>query len=352
MKELKANNYSIHFSDWEGLNQLCAKESYSRIVAIVDENTKRHCLPILKKNFGLSFEAIEIASGEQHKSLIGCQTIYKQMIDLGLDRNSLVLCLGGGVIGDMGGFCASTYMRGIDFIQLPTTLLSMVDSSVGSKLGVDFNGLKNIVGLFKDPKAVFVFKEFLATLPTKQLKSGLGEVFKYGLIEDQQLWNKLSELQISESQDWDQIIKRSLEIKMKITSEDPFEKGVRKKLNFGHTIGHALETLNLNSSTELLHGEAIAQGMIAELYLSSKKLGLSSQELEYATQNLVNFYSFENLPTTDLDDIYAICLKDKKNKNGKILASLLTAIGVCRVNIEIDKQDIQESLNYLKSSLQ
>ena len=352
MQKLNTKNYTIHFSNWKRLNEVCSQEQYSSIAVIFDENIIEHCLPLFSQQLKCDFKSIEILSGEHNKSLTGCQSIYKQMIDLGLDRNSLCICLGGGVIGDMGGFCASTFMRGIDFIQVPTTLLSMVDSSVGSKLGVDFNGLKNVVGLFQDPLAVFVFQEFLQTLPEAHLKSGMGEIFKYGLIEDLNLWDTCASLALSENLDWDQIIKKSLEIKMQITSEDPFEKGLRKRLNFGHTIGHALETLNLGTDKELLHGEAVAQGMIAELYLSTMKLSLTTKDLEYATKVLVDFYQFDELPNMELEGIYQICLKDKKNKNGKILASLLSSIGSCDVNIEINKQEIAASLDYLKRSLQ
>ena len=183
------------------------------------------------------------------------------------DRNSLLINLGGGVIGDMGGFCASTYKRGIDFIQIPTTLLAMVDASVGGKLGVDFGELKNQIGLFKNPKTVIVNPDFLDTLEKTQLKSGFAEVVKHALIADKNLWNKLSSTPF-ENLVWEEIIAISVQIKNKIVREDPWENGERKKLNFGHTFGHAIESYYLEKGTPILHGEAVFMGIILETDLS------------------------------------------------------------------------------------
>ena len=240
MKEIKSDNYSI----WLGGNSLSKLDisGYSKVAILVDENTKRDCLPKLPQ-----FEnpiIIEIKSGEENKNINTCNFIWEQLTAQHFDRNSLLINLGGGVIGDMGGFAASTYKRGIDFIQIPTTLLAMVDASVGGKLGVDFNGLKNQIGLFNNPESVLIFPEFLETLPENQLKSGFAEVVKHALISDKNLWEELTSTTFDKL-NWEAIILTSIQIKNNIILSDPFEKGNRKKLNFGHTFGHAVESYYL-----------------------------------------------------------------------------------------------------------
>ena len=321
MKEIKSDNYSI----WLGENSLSKLDisGYSKVAILVDENTKRNCLPKLPKIENSII--IEVTSGEINKSISSCNYIWEQLSEHNFDRDSLLINLGGGVIGDMGGFCASTYKRGIDFIQVPTTLLAMVDASVGGKLGVDFNGLKNQIGLFNNPESVLIFPEFLETLPENQLKSGYAEVVKHALISDNNLWEKIISVPFNEM-NWGEIIETSINIKNKIVLSDPNEKGERKKLNFGHTFGHAVESYYLEKGTPILHGEAVLMGILLEVEIS-----LVSQEQNNEIKNYIlsNF----SLPfTPKKSDLLPFLMNDKKNKVGKINFSLLTNIGSCSVD--------------------
>ena len=321
MKEIKSDNYSI----WLGENSLSKLDisGYSKVAILVDENTKRNCLPKLPQLENSII--IEVTSGEINKSISSCNYIWEQLSEHNFDRDSLLINLGGGVIGDMGGFAASTYKRGIDFIQVPTTLLAMVDASVGGKLGVDFNGLKNQIGLFNNPESVLIFPEFLETLPENQLKSGYAEVVKHALISDNNLWEKIISVPFNEM-NWGEIIETSINIKNKIVLSDPYEKGERKKLNFGHTFGHAVESYYLEKGTPILHGEAVLMGILLEVEIS-----LVSQEQNNEIKNYIlsNF----SLPfTPKKSDLLPFLMNDKKNKVGKINFSLLTKIGTCNVD--------------------
>ena len=321
MKEIKSSDYSVWIGD-HSFSKLNIS-AYSKIAILVDENTKRDCFPKLQKLENSI--VIEIKSGEEYKNINTCNFIWEQLTEHNFDRNSLLINLGGGVIGDMGGLCASTYKRGIDFVQIPTTLLSMVDASVGGKVGINFNQFKNHIGLFNNPKAVFISIDFLESLPENQLKSGFAEVVKHALISDNSLWKQLLSTTF-DSLDWGNIIETSVQIKNKIVSVDPFEKGERKKLNFGHTFGHAIESFYLEKETPILHGEAVFMGMILETDISN----LSKTE-----KNEIKNYIFSNfsLPyTPKKNNLHKFLIKDKKNQSGKINFSLLNKIGNCTID--------------------
>jgi len=290
---------------------------------LVDENTKRDCLFKLPQIENALI--IEIKSGEEYKNLSTCNFIWEQLTINNFDRNALLINLGGGVIGDIGGFCAATYKRGVEFIHIPTTLLAMVDASVGGKLGVDFNGLKNQVGLFSNPKFVIINPIFLQTLPEEELKSGFAEVVKHALITDKDLWKKIINTPFN-NLDWKAITYTSLQIKNKIVISDPKEKGERKKLNFGHTFGHAIESYYLEKGTPILHGEAIFIGIILESEMS---------DLTQSEKNEIKNYILSNfgLPYTPKKSyLHKFLLNDKKNQEGKINFSLLKGIGNCTID--------------------
>ena len=318
MKEIKAIDYSI----WIGENSLSKLDisTYSKVAILVDENTKRDCLHKLPKIENAII--IEIKSGEEYKNISTCNFIWEQLTINNFDRNSLLINLGGGVIGDMGGFCAATYKRGLDFIHIPTTLLAMVDASVGGKLGIDFKGFKNQIGLFNNPKAVLISPEFLETLAESELKSGFAEVVKHALISDNSLWVKLKNTPFTDL-DWEDIIDTSVQIKNKIVLADPFEKGERKKLNFGHTFGHAIESYYLEKGTPISHGEAVFMGMILETEIS---------DLSETDKNEIKNYILSNfaLPyTPKKSSLHKFLINDKKNQDGKINFTLLSGIGNC-----------------------
>jgi len=322
---IQANNYPIVI----GENSLTEFNflDYSQIAILVDENTKRDCLPIfLGANPQLNHALIiEIKSGEENKDISTCSFIWEQLTKTNFDRNSLLINLGGGVIGDMGGFAASTYKRGIDFIQIPTTLLAMVDASVGGKLGIDFKDLKNQIGLFNNPKAVLIYPNFLKTLPENQLKSGFAEVLKHALIADVDLWEKLKEIPFKDL-NWEEIIETSIQIKNSIVKDDPFEHGDRKKLNFGHTFGHAIESYYLEKGTPILHGEGVFMGIILETEISHLSENDKNEIKNYILSNFALPY------TPKKYNLHKFLINDKKNKNSKINFSLLKSIGNCSID--------------------
>ncbi|WP_420316307.1 3-dehydroquinate synthase [Ekhidna sp.] len=310
-----------------------------KIAILVDENTKKYCLPHLH----LSVDAqIEIQSGEQHKTLDTCSHIWKQLTAIGCTRKSLLINLGGGVIGDMGGFAASTYKRGMPFINIPTTLLSQVDASVGGKLGIDFEGFKNHIGVFQDPVRVIVNSEFLASLPERELKSGFAEIIKHALIRSEEQWEYLNGHSFEEM-DWNEIIPKSIAIKNEVVEADPREGGIRKILNYGHTVGHALESHFLDSNTPLLHGEAIAWGMILE-----NDIAVEADILEKRARDEINSFirsNYElphNLP--NYESLNDHLLQDKKNDALGIRFSLLKKIGACAHDVLVEEALLKKIL--------
>ncbi len=347
MEILQLSDYNIYVgSIQESLAQFLQDKSYSRHVVLCDENTEKYCLPTLEQHFtNINFLVVKIPDGEAYKNIETCQSIWRQLMVAGIDRKAVVLNLGGGVIGDMGGFCASTFKRGVDFVQIPTTLLSQVDASIGGKLGIDFAEVKNSIGLFCNPKAVFIDSIFLKTLSERELRSGFAEIIKHSLIADVEQWQKIGRLE-----DWrigiEKLVIPSLEIKQRIVEEDPFEKGIRKALNFGHTIGHAVESLFLKTENPLLHGEAIAIGMICESWLSHKILNLSATDLQDITKFLTQLYGHTHIPENDFDILLDLMQNDKKNEQDRINFSLIQPIGNCVINQHGEVEDILDSIRF------
>lgn len=329
----------------QSLEEILAQLSFSRLVVLTDSNTQRHCLPLIQEILPKNTTFISVAAGEVHKNLDTCSLIWGRMTEEALDRKALMINLGGGVIGDMGGFCASIYKRGIRFLNCPTTLLSQVDASVGGKLGIDFNGLKNHLGVFNQPETVLIAVEFLKTLPQIELRSGYAEVIKHGLIRDQSYFHQLR-THNWENQDWESLIRHSVGIKKAVVEADPKENGLRKILNFGHTIGHAFESFFLDTQNHLLHGEAIALGMIAEGFLSFEKLGFSFQEFEEMSRFLLKVYGKVEFSLHELEPILDLCTQDKKNEGQTILFSLLESIGNCTYNIPVSREEIKQAIHY------
>lgn len=351
MDTIQSIGYPIYFDD--SITQLVnfiKQGGYSRFFILTDENTSQHCLPILQEQIaGMdNFDIIEINAGEESKNIDFCIGVWKMLIDFGADRKALMINLGGGVITDMGGFAASTFKRGIDFVQVPTTLLAQVDASVGGKTGIDVDGIKNIIGTFTQPKAVFMYDDFLKTLPSRQILSGLAEMLKHGLIVDASYWNELktSDLTIPSAA----LVHRSVAIKNEVVIEDPHEKGIRKALNFGHTVGHAVETYSLmNDEDHLTHGEAIAIGMICEAWLSNQKSSLSDAELVEISQVLSGLYPKHTISEDSHPTLLEHMLKDKKNSNGQINCTLLKSIGQYSIDHICTADELLGSLRYYSS---
>lgn len=348
MKTIQSSDYPIYFDDSIAeLAKFVKQGHYSRFFILTDEHTAKYCLPKVKPYFdGMdNFDIIEINSGEVSKDIDFCIGIWKMLIDFGADRQSLLINLGGGVITDMGGFVASTFKRGIDFVHVPTTLLSQVDASVGGKTGIDIDRIKNIIGTFTQPKAVFIAYDFLKTLPPRQILSGVAEMLKHGLIADAGYWNDLKNSDLSKPDA--ELIHKSIAIKNKVVIEDPTEKGLRKSLNFGHTVGHAIETNSLlNDEDPLTHGEAIAIGMICEAYLSHTKLGMNKADLDEIVQVFNGLYPKYHIANASHKALCSLMLKDKKNQNGQINCTLLGRIGECRLDNICTEEELCESLGY------
>ena len=339
-----AENVTLTTNLSEALSGFFQATAFSQVGVVVDENTEQHCYPLVQ-NYLPEHAKYVIRSGERHKNLDTCTQLWHWMTEARFDRRALLINLGGGVIGDMGGFCAATYKRGIRFINLPTTLLSQVDASVGGKLGIDFQGYKNHIGLFQEPLHVFIHPEFLQTLPHQELRSGFAEVIKHSLIADAGYWPLVRQVELAK-QDWARIIDHSVQVKANVVAQDFQEEGLRKILNFGHTIGHAVESFYLDTNRHLLHGEAIAVGMIAETFLSEKLTDLPAAQARDITQFLLKIYDHRPVPVEEMEAMIELARQDKKNTQSVIQCTLLKEIGEATYDVPITSQDIRECLNY------
>jgi len=351
MEPLTSAGHTLYFeSGLEALKNLIESHKYSKVFVLTDEHTSEVCLPVFQSFLDdfQEFDLIETAAGEENKNIDFCIGIWKTLLDFEADRKSLMINLGGGVITDMGGFIASTYKRGIDFVNVPTTLLSQVDASVGGKTGIDVDTVKNMVGTFTLPQMVFIETKFLKTLPKRELLSGFAEMIKHGLIADKAYYERLKTTDYLNPAAAD--IYRSVEIKNDVVTIDPHEKNLRKILNFGHTIGHAVESYSLaNDEHPLTHGEAIAIGFICEAALSIKNSTLTQAELKDISEYILSLYPKYHIQKESFDSLLELMKSDKKNEDGNILFSLLESTGKCTFNCRVATADILSSLEYYNS---
>lgn len=345
MERINAGSYSIVLGgDLRlQLDEFLQTKGYSQFFILSDDHTAELCYPLLGKGFP---SPIVIPHGEAHKTIASCELIWQHLTDARADRKAVMINVGGGLIGDLGGCAASCYKRGIDFIQVPTSLLSMVDASVGGKTGVNFSHYKNQIGLFRDPAAVFIDSAFLDTLPQRELISGYGEVLKHCLIADRSRWEHLTQVQNIGDLDWDSLIADSVRVKLAIVTEDPYEKGPRKALNFGHTIGHALESYFMDhTSISILHGEAVLLGILCESWISFQRNLINGQEWKSIATYVRSISAPPVLGPAERLPIAQLATQDKKNEGKRILCTLLDGIGGFRINQEISIQEILNSLN-------
>ncbi len=313
-------------------------KKYSNLFLVIDEN--------VKKKFPKDDGKIIIQGREQAKNIETIQKIWQAMLDFKCDRKSLVINIGGGTIGDVGGFAASTYMRGVDFIQIPTTLLAQVDASVGGKVGINFAGIKNLIGTFQQPVAVIIDVEILAGLPKREFISGFAEIIKHGVIADKKYFEFVTS---KKPQDFSpdeliEIIRRSIQIKFNIVSADEKESGLRKILNFGHTIGHAIEALSQETSHPLLHGEALGIGMTTEGNISEAIGLLSNEEYKILEQAITAAGLPTKLPPLSTNGVLEKIKSDKKNEEGKINWTLIQGIGKAVYNQSVDDGIVRKVL--------
>lgn len=352
MDSITANDSIIHFNNkcYTSLNEHIKENNFSRIFILVDDNTHHFCLPyfLTKLETDLTIEIIEIVSGEINKTITTCVGVWASLSDLDADRKSLMINIGGGVITDLGGFVACTFKRGIAYINVPTTLLSMVDASVGGKTGVDLGHLKNQIGVISNPNLVLIDTHFLDSLPSNQMRSGLAEMLKHGLISDIAYWNKFQNLSKLSLNDLDTLIYESVLIKKRVVEEDPFENGLRKTLNYGHTLGHAIESyfLRNNNKKTLLHGEAIIIGMILACYISTELLGFPKQTTNDIKELFASYYGKVKIEKRDYIEIMELLKYDKKNHHGNIYFVLLKSIGEPKIDCIVDDKIIINAFEY------
>jgi|TARA_B110000444_G_scaffold260695_1_gene308752 3-dehydroquinate synthase len=350
MKEIKSKNYSIYFDKnrYNKLFNFIKSRNYSKIFIHLDTNTENLCLNVFINQINkLDYQTIISEAGEENKNIESCVFLWNKLSELKADRKSIIINLGGGVVGDMGGFVASTFKRGVDYVNIPTTLLSMVDASIGGKTGVDLGVLKNQIGTFYDPKMVIIDPLYLETLSDSELASGYAEIFKHSIISKTNNFNSL----ISKNIDFKNIdlIRESIEIKNNIVLIDKKENKERKALNYGHTLGHAIESYFLKSKKQLLHGEAISIGIILASFISLKKAGLSKNCLKNIKNHILKIYKKISFSENDIQEIIKLLIHDKKNSYGKINFVLVKNIGTPIYDIEVNNDLIIEAFKYYSS---
>lgn len=333
------------------LNLFLNSKKYSKIFLLVDENTHEYCLPTLLGNLetDLSFEILEIEAGEEMKTIETAVQLWEILTEMNADRNALMINLGGGVISDLGGFIASTYKRGIDFINVPTTLLAMCDASIGGKTGIDLQHFKNMVGTFANPQRIFLYPEFLRTLPFEDLRSGFAEMLKHGLIKSEKHWNYLISIDELSPENIFPFIEASMDIKQSVVEDDFGEKNVRKILNFGHTIGHAIESLFLRQGKPVLHGEAVAIGMICETRLAFLDGLIDENTQKTVVDGISKFFPYIDISSLDDIELYSLMLKDKKNTADSPSFSLVSSVGICNFNHKSSLENIILALGFYKN---
>ncbi len=347
--EVDKNPIEICSLSDSSLGQLLATDyASSKKVIMVDENTHDHCLEYLLTTYTEleDAEVMLIPAGEENKVLEVCFQVWEAMSEYGIVRSDLIINLGGGVVTDMGGFIASVFKRGLDFIHIPTSLLGMVDASIGGKTGIDLGSYKNQIGTFQQPKGVFIDPAFLHTLPEEQLVSGYAEMLKHGLIADKKLWDlfrSLDPVKLVENEHLEEVIARSVALKVEIVNEDPKEKYRRKALNFGHTIGHGIEGVCLEEDP-ISHGHAVALGMIAESYLSFKRNLISQREFLEITNYLSQIVDYVALTDEAKKRVFELIKNDKKNDQSSIRCVLLNGIGDVKIDEAITEAEVHDAL--------
>lgn len=348
MATIKSTSYSIYIGEksFEALNTFLTKNTYSNYYIICDEHTFEFCLPTLLFHAPTLNEAeiIELESGEDKKTLETCLQVWGALTDTGADKKSLIINLGGGVISDLGGFVASTFKRGIDCINIPTTLLSMVDASVGGKTGVDFEGIKNHIGTTSEPKGIFINPVFLETLSERQIKNGYAEIIKIALIADADFWKELKKLKSVKEFSSEKVITKAIQLKNSIVKKDLYENDLRKSLNFGHNIGHALESALINQQKDILHGEAVAAGMIMEAEIAQFLKRISAKECNEIRDYISSIYIKIKITKETETQLLKYILHDKKNIGDNLCFALPKEIGAyelyCGVETEVIKKII------------
>lgn len=332
----------------EKIDALLQGKEYDKLFILTDENTHKFAMPMLADSSACAGATeITILANDTNKDINNLSSIWQQMCEGGATRKSLLINLGGGMVTDMGGFAAATFKRGIEHINIPTTLLGAVDAAVGGKTGINFCGLKNEIGAFKQPSAVLIDTRFFKTLSKEHLLSGFAEMLKHGLIKGEECYTKLLNFDIS-NPDYDELlllVEESVALKEEIVEADPFEKSIRKYLNLGHTIGHAIESLAIKRNTPVQHGYAVAWGLVCEVILSHLKFSFSQNEIHRFSDYVKRNYGVFTVSCNDYPFLYEKVTHDKKNESGRINCTLLKAVGEVEINVSITKEEVESSFD-------
>lgn len=324
---------------------------HDRIFVLTDETTQQLCWPKIKNFKALKNSTpIIIKATDTHKNLDTLSQVWQALSNGGATRHSLMINLGGGMVTDLGGFAASTFKRGIDFINIPTTLLAMVDASVGGKTGINFGGLKNEIGVFSDSRFVIINTQFLDTLDHDNICSGYAEMLKHGLISDERTWAELVtfDLDTPDLSQLQRMVAESIKVKERIVETDPHEHGIRKALNLGHTMGHAFESFAMRRGTPILHGYAVAYGLISELYMSARKTAFPTDRMHQTVRFIRENYGTFNITCDDYPTLIELMRHDKKNTSGIINFTLLGNVGDIRINQTANEEEIKEALDFFR----
>lgn len=337
----------------QAIDEAVEKIAPNGVFVLVDVNTERHVLGSLRRESAVLSRAhvITVRDGDEHKNIESLAYIWECLSSNGATRKSLLINLGGGVITDMGAFAAATFKRGICFINVPTTLLSAVDAAVGGKTGINFNGLKNEVGVFKEAEAVIISTAFFNTLPHEELISGYAEMIKHALISDKAMFDKLMAYDITHNNDQQHLLallEESVNVKRKIVEQDPTEKGIRRALNLGHTAGHAFESLSLMRDTPIPHGYAVAWGLVVELILSHTQLQFPSEQLQRLAQYVYENYGAIDITCNDYKSLLELMHHDKKNESDEINFTLLSDIGDIKIDCTASEDEIKTALDIFR----
>ena len=338
----------------ENLADAISQCTYDKLFILVDEHTRKLCIPLIQEaGFMKDAQLICIGAEDVHKNLDTLGYVWKQLGDRGATRHSLLVNLGGGMVTDLGGFAASTFKRGIKYINVPTTLLAMVDASVGGKTGINFNGLKNEIGVFSPAESVLIDSEFLKSLDLHNLLSGYAEMLKHGLISTEKHWAELVSFDLNDI-DYlrlQEMVAQSVAIKENVVAQDPYEQGIRKALNLGHTAGHALESLALAEERTVLHGYAVAWGLVCELYLSCLREDFPKDKLRQTTDFIKRYYGVFPFDCKAYETLYQFMTHDKKNTSGEVNFTLLGGIGDIRINRTAGKDEIFNMLDFYRETM-
>lgn len=333
------------------IRALVERERPDRVVLLTDETTHRLCLPLVAEALDDAPEIV-IGATDVHKTLSTLESVWCGMQDAGCTRHSLLINLGGGMVTDLGGFAAATFKRGIRFVNIPTTLLSMVDAAVGGKTGINFRGLKNEIGAFAEASSVIICTEFLRTLDAENIRSGYAEMLKHSLLGNAEMWSRHIAFNLAQPDfaQLQQLVRESIELKQRVVAEDPHEHGIRKALNLGHTVGHAFESFLMQKGTPVLHGYAVAWGLGVELFISAAQLRFPTDQMRQTVRFITDYYGRPDVTCDDYEALFALMLHDKKNTAGRINFTLLASPGEIHIDQHVDRDLIFDAIDFLREA--